>query len=150
MELNGEEETCLRELLVEYRNGADISDFIDNRLFKELATYGEPDSFNERPMTKLPGHDEQKSTYESLISKGILKGVKAPRVSWYWNITLTSEGRCYFEEKKRRKIEERKAKWSERRFAICMALLSFFLGLLASWLIANQVVDSALISLLGN
>lgn len=150
MDLNREEETCLRELLDEYEKGTDVYDFINNRIFKELATYGEPDSFNVRPMTKLPGHDEQKSIYESLVEKGMLKGARPERHSWYWSISLTSEGRCYFSEKKKRKREARKARWSERRFTIFMALLTFTLSLMASWLIANRVVDSALSPLLGS
>lgn len=150
MELNREEEACLQELLDEYEKGTDVYNFIHNRLFKELATYGEPDELNERQMTKLPGHDKQNSIYESLIGKGMLNGVKVERCSWYWNISLTSEGRCYFDEQKKRKKEVGEAKWSERRFTIFMAILTFALSLVASWLISNKVVDSALLPLLGN
>ncbi|WP_165247531.1 hypothetical protein [Adlercreutzia sp. ZJ141] len=148
-ELNKEEEVALRELLEVYQDGADIDTFISDKLFHELAEYGEPDEMGERQMIELPGHAKQKSIYVSLIEKGMLRGFRPSRFSWYFDVELTSNGRCYFENQKKRKSEERKRKWSDRRFAIFMALLSFALSVLASWIITNREIDSALMSLLG-
>lgn len=65
-------------------------------------------------------------------------------------IYLSPQGAMKAIDIRHKRKEKRNEKWSQRRFTIFMSLLTFILGLVASWIIANRLVDLALSPLLGS
>lgn len=153
VELTDEEEAFLDKLCRVEKDGNDVGEFISNRLENELSRYeydnGESGVIFMGPIVhREPGYEHELSICKGLARKGMIssKSINS-RLAFEG---LTSDGRRYFAMSKAALTAAHKAKWSERRFAIFMSLLSFALGLIASWLIAHQAVDSALQPLLGS
>ena len=149
MNLTDEEKEALRGLCAIEERGESVGSYIENLLYSELSHLEayEPDGVIVGGLfrSEEPEFQRQLSIYEGLANKGAVNASgESGNMSFY---ELTSDGRRFFEMEKAAKKETRKAKWSERRFTIFMAILTFALSVLASYIIANGLIDQALMPL---
>lgn len=145
MNLTDEEKEALKTLCEIENKGESVGYYINNLLYTELS-HCDPDITNKN-MRKLLGFEEegfqrQLSIYEGLAEKGAVKASGKPGFMTFEE--LTSDGRRYFNMEKEAAEAARKAKWSDRRFTIFMALLSFALSVLASYIIAADLIGKTL------
>lgn len=140
MNLNSEERQALETLIEIDKSGKNVGEHINDHL-RSLTDYGTTasDGLLSASIYTIEGPDfkHQCSIYESLAQKGALIAFGRPGSMEYYD--LTSDGRNYFEMEEEAKKKERKKKWSERRFSIFMAFLSFVFSVLTSLLLSFGV-----------
>lgn len=129
--LNREEEKALRELIRIRVDSESVRKFIENRLYSELSRCVGVDPYGEKKMIHLPGYNEQKQIYESLVEKGLLEGARPGSSAFYWYGDLTSDGRCYFS-----------TLWRDRIYRWSPVIVSGALGIIGT--IAGAVVGALL------
>lgn len=121
--LNSAEEAALRELLSAYEAGQPVGSFIAARLASMRSTASDGEGgFVETG--RAPQLEDWQEVYRALAEKGML--AESGR--------LTSDGRCYFIEKKAARRRERRRIWSDRCFQI---------GISACTIIASGLVSIA-------
>ena len=116
--LNSEEEAALRELVRIRTDVESVRKFIEKRLYSELSYSEGKDPYGREKRVPLPGYEEQKQVYESLVEKGMLEGGLPNGAAFYWYGDLTSDGRCYL-----------KTLWRDRIYRWSPVIVSGVLGI---------------------
>lgn len=127
--LNSEEEAALRELVRIRTDVESVRKFIEKRLYSELSYSEGKDPYGREKRVPLPGYEEQKQVYESLVEKGMLEGSRPNGAALYWYGDLTSDGRCYF-----------KTLWRDRIYRWSPVIVSGVLGILGT--VAGAIVGA--------
>lgn len=132
--LNSEEEGALRELIKARTDSESVRKFIENRLYSELSISKGKDPYGVEKREYLPGYEEQKQVYESLVEKGLLDGHRPGGASFCWYGDLTSDGRCYFKTLWR----DRLSRWSPVIVSGVLGIIGTIVGavlgaILAGW-----------------